>query len=128
MGVDNFAVANVGSLAPGDVAYIRVMFQVPTTPGKYFVTYRLFTPAQGKFGEKLRTTIIVKEQEEEVEEEEEEVQGEEEPFQFQAALDQLWAIGFGSYLPEDELKAILVVVEGNVQSAVDMVLATINDQ
>jgi len=161
--VDSFAVASVGSLAPGDVAYIRVMFQVPTTPGRYFVTYRLFTPEQGKFGEKLRTTIIVEEeqeivrtveeevvnqpkpaavapeyveQEEEEEEEsiesavevvEEEVQ-EEEPFQFQAALDQLWAIGFGSYLPEDELKAILVVVEGDVQSAVDMVLTTINDQ
>jgi len=155
--VDSFAVASVGSLAPGDVAYIRVMFQVPTTPGRYFVTYRLFTPEQGKFGEKLRTTIIVEEEQEIAEEEvvnqpkptavapeyveqeeeesvesavevvEEEVQ-EEEPFQFQAELDQLWAIGFGSYLPEDELKAILVVVEGDVQSAVDMVLTTINGQ
>lgn len=157
--VDSYAVVAVGSLAPGDVAYIRAMFQVPTAPGKYFLTYRLFAPEQGKFGQKLRTVIVVEEpQVEEVEEEvvsqpkpvavnednDEEEQdsiesavevveetnepeeAEVEPFQYQAELDQLQAIGFSAYLPEDELKAILVVAEGNVELAVDMVLAAVN--
>lgn len=165
--VDSYAVVGVGSLAPGDVAYIRAMFQVPTTPGKYFITYRLFAPEQGKFGQKLRTVIIVEEQQvkpaaviedndeeeedsiesavelvENDEEEEDSIESavevveetnepeevEVEPFQYQAGLDQLQAIGFFAYLPEDEIKAILVAVEGSVELAVDMVLATVNNQ
>jgi len=51
----------VGSVAPGEVTYIRAMFVVPEEAGKYNVTFRLTSPEAGKFGAPMKNTIIVEE-------------------------------------------------------------------
>merc|ERR1711936_866633 len=49
----------VGTVNPGDVAYIRAMFAVPQKPGKYKVVFRLQSPQAGKFGAPMKTFIVV---------------------------------------------------------------------
>merc|ERR1711870_226275 len=49
----------VGTVNPGDVAYIRAMFAVPQKPGKYKVVFRLQNPEAGKFGAPMKTFIVV---------------------------------------------------------------------
>merc|ERR1719461_1109489 len=58
----------VGSVAPGEVTYIRAMFAIPEQAGKYNVTFRLQSPEAGKFGAPLKTTIFVEGTEESEEE------------------------------------------------------------
>lgn len=59
MVIPGFEKVFIGALEPNDVAYIRVMLQVPMEKGDYSVTYRLRAPVTGKFGKPLRTTITV---------------------------------------------------------------------
>jgi len=60
--VEGFEKCLVASVEPNSVAYVRVMFQAPELPGKYFVKYRMCHP-NGKFGKKMVQTIIVEEPE-----------------------------------------------------------------
>merc|ERR1719273_3062614 len=59
MVIPGFEKVFIGALEPNDVAYIRVMLQVPMEKGDYSVTYRLRAPVTGKFGKPLRTMITV---------------------------------------------------------------------
>jgi len=120
----------VGTIDPQDVAYIRTMFQVPTEPGKYRVVFRLNNPEAGKFGAPMRSTIVVEKPEEIVEEESEDIpyveeepvqepEPQPEPFRFQEALNTMLAMGF----PEEDSKSVLVAVEGNIERALEILMA-----
>lgn len=55
---EGYSKVYVGPLNVGDVAYIRVMINVPEVPGSYSVGYKLIT-IDGKFGQKMRTVVNV---------------------------------------------------------------------
>merc|ERR1712100_344251 len=55
---EGYSKVYVGPLNVGDVAYIRVMINVPEVPGSYSVAYKLIT-TDGKFGQKMRTVVNV---------------------------------------------------------------------
>merc|ERR1712007_370916 len=124
----------VGSVAPGEVTYIRAMFAVPEEAGKYNVVFRLQSPEAGKFGAPMKTTVFVEATEvseeeqpqvpvyepsaplfEEVEEEEEE---EEEEFEYQEQAEQLVSMGFGL----DHIKPVLVATQGDTEQALNLLL------
>lgn len=121
---------NVGSVAPGEVTYIRAMFAIPEAPGKYTVFFRLQSPVAGKFGAPLKTTVFVEaiEQEEPVSPEpsapvvepvaEEKVQEEEEVFEYQSQAEVLQSMGFGL----EQAKSVLVATEGNTEQALNLLL------
>lgn len=121
----------VGSVAPGEVTYIRVMFVVPEEAGKYNVTFRLQSPEAGKFGAPLKTTVFVEptgdneveEQEEPcapsapaVEESVEEEQ--EEEFEYQNQAEVLQSMGFAL----EQVKPVLVATQGNTEQALNLLL------
>jgi hypothetical protein len=123
----------VGSVAPGEVTYIRAMFAVPQEAGKYNVTFRLQSPEAGKFGAPLKTTIFVdgtEESEEDsipyaepsapaVEEKQEEEVVEEEPeFVYQSQAEVLRSMGFSL----EQVKPVLVATEGNTEQALNLLL------
>merc|ERR1712117_212777 len=119
----------VGTVAPGEVTYIRAMFAIPEKAGKYKVVYRLQSPEAGKFGAPMKTFVVVEGAAEEVVEEapvaEPEPVVEPEPeavapvFEYQAQLDSLTSMGFD----EEQAKAALVVSAGNVETAVQILLS-----
>lgn len=140
------AVPVTETVNPGEVTYIRSMFNVPNVPeGTFSVVYRLCDPNGKRFGPQLRTIIDVVAKEEEVVspppvEEEEAVRAsttsletavtyeeellaevdaeEEEPaFQYAAELESLKAMGFAD---EEMLKGMLVANNGSVQQTVAM--------
>merc|ERR1719216_678102 len=141
------AVPVTETVNPGEVTYIRSMFNVPNVPeGTFSVVYRLCDPNGKRFGPQLRTIIdvVAKEEEEEVvspppvEEEEEvvrasatsletavtyeeellaEVEAEEPAFQYAAELESLKAMGFAD---EEMLKGMLVANNGSVQQTFAM--------
>jgi len=124
----------VGSVAPGEVTYIRAMFAVPEEAGKYNVVFRLQSPEAGKFGAPMKTTVFVEATEvseeeqpqvpvyepsaplfvEEAEEEEEE----EEEFEYQEQAEQLVSMGFGL----DHIKPVLVATQGDTEQALNLLL------
>lgn len=126
----------VGSVAPGEVTYIRAMFAVPEEAGKFNVTFRLSSPEAGKFGAPLKTTIIVDATEDSsdedsipyadpepsapvVEEKQEEVVEEPEPeFVYQSQAEVLQSMGF----PLEQVKPVLVATEGNTEQALNLLL------
>merc|ERR1719403_657434 len=123
----------VGSVAPGEVTYIRAMFAVPQEAGKYNVTFRLQSPEAGKFGAPLKTTIFVdgtEESEEDsipyaepsapaVEEKQEEEVVEEEPeFVYQSQAEVLQSMGFSL----EQVKPVLAATEGNTEQALNLLL------
>jgi len=62
--VPGYEVLRVDNTNPGDVAYVRTMLNVPSVAGRYVVVYRLKNSDGKKFGQKLRTIVIVEEPEE----------------------------------------------------------------
>lgn len=64
MVVPGYEVLRVDNTNPGDVAYVRTMLNIPTVAGRYVVIYRLKNADGKKFGQKLRTIVIVEEPEE----------------------------------------------------------------
>jgi len=124
----------VGSVAPGEVTYIRAMFAIPEQAGKYNVTFRLQSPEAGKFGAPLKTTIFVEGTEESEEEDsipyaepsapvvdekqEEEVVEEEPEFVYQSQAEVLQSMGF----PLAQVKPVLVATEGNTEQALNLLL------
>jgi len=121
----------VGSVAPGEITYIRAMFSVPQSAGKYKVVYRLQAPEAGKFGAPMKNFIIVESSEEPQPEpiaepepsapvvEEESFQHEEQlSFQYQEQLITLQDMGF----EVEQCKSVLIVTEGNVEAAFELLL------
>lgn len=114
----------VGSVAPGEVTYVRAMFSVPQKAGKYKVVYRLNAPDAGKFGAPMKTVIIVEgAPEPELIAEPEPVfepsaPVEEDTFQFQEQLVTLQNMGF----EEEQSKSVLIATGGNVESAFELLL------
>jgi outer membrane biosynthesis protein TonB len=124
----------VGSVAPGDVTYIRAMFAIPEEAGKYNVTFRLQSPEAGKFGAPLKTTVFVEPTETEESEEKSQVpvyepsapamveapeeEEEEEEFEYQHQAEQLVSMGFGL----DHIKPVLVATQGNTEQALNLLL------
>jgi len=124
----------VGSVAPGEVTYIRAMFAVPEQAGKYNVTFRLQSPEAGKFGAPLKTTIFVEGTEDSEEDsipyaepsapvveekQEEEVVEEQEPeFVYQSQAEVLQSMGF----PLEQVKPVLVATGGNTEQALNLLL------
>lgn len=107
----------VGSVAPGEVTYIRAMFSVPQNAGKYKVVYRLQAPEAGKFGAAMKTVIIVESSEEPkpepIAEPEPSAPVEEGSFQYQEELATLVNMGF----EQEQCKSVLIVTKGNVEAA-----------
>jgi len=109
----------VGSVAPGEVTYIRAMFSVPQSAGKYKVVYRLQAPEAGKFGAAMKTFIIVESSEEpEPEPEPSAPVEEEESFQYQEELATLMNMGF----EQEQCKSVLIVTNGKVEAAFELLL------
>jgi len=124
----------VGAVAPGEVVYIRIMLEAPTSAGKYKVIFRLNNPEAGRFGAPMKSFIVVEEPKSEIVEDEkiaaeveevyvepeveEPVEPQPEPFRFQVALDQIVSMGF----PENDTKSILVAVEGNVERTLEILM------
>lgn len=116
----------VGSVAPGEVTYIRAMFAIPEQAGKYTVTFRLQSPEAGKFGAALKTTVFVEGTEEEEEDsipyasapvvEEEE---QEEAFEYQNQAEVLQSMGFGL----EQVKSVLVATQGSTEQALNLLLS-----
>merc|ERR1711884_604980 len=50
-------VVHVGAVSPGEVAYIRAMFQAPEKPSKSKIVFRLNAPESGKFGAPMKSFI-----------------------------------------------------------------------
>merc|ERR1719384_374074 len=61
-------VVHVGAVSPGEVAYIRAMFQAPEKPCKSKIVFRLNAPESGKFGAPMKSFIRVEAPEEEEDE------------------------------------------------------------
>ena len=128
----NCRLVQVGAVAPGEVVYIRSMFEAPTKPGKYKVIFRLNNPEAGRFGAPMKSFIIVEEPKSEASDDEKialeveevyeqpipEPEPQPEPFRFQAACDQIVSMGFA----EDDTKSILIAVEGNVERALEILM------
>jgi len=123
---DSFNVM-VGSVAPGEVTYIRAMFSVPTEAGTHKVVYRLQSPEAGKFGAPMKTFITVEAAAEPAEEEEPvpepepvfaEPEPEEEVFQYPDALKLLQNMGFNV----EQSKAALVATQGDANGAIAILL------
>lgn len=127
----------VGSVAPGEVTYIRAMFAIPEEAGKYNVTFRLQSPEAGKFGAPMKTTVFVEPTETEdikeeqvpqvpcyepsapaIAEEPEEEEEEEEEFEYQTQLEQLVSMGFGL----DHIKPVLLATKGDTAQALELLL------
>merc|ERR1712157_710313 len=122
----------VGSVAPGEVTYIRAMFAVPEEAGKYNVVFRLQSPEAGKFGAPMKTTVFVEATEVSEEEQpqvpvyepsaplfvEEEEEEEEEEFEYQEQAEQLVSMGFGL----DHIKPVLVATQGDTEQALNLLL------
>lgn len=117
----------VGSVAPGEVTYIRAMFCIPTEAGKYNVLFRLQSPEAGKFGAALKTTVFVDaiEEEEPVEPVSEEpepsapvVEEVEEQFEYQNQAEVLQSMGFAL----EAVKPVLVATQGDVDQALNLLL------
>jgi len=116
----------VGSVAPGEVTYIRAMFSVPEEAGKYKVVYRLQAPDAGKFGAPMKTFITVEAEPEPVVEEEPEPEpvvapsapALEEKFEHEEQLVLLQNMGFEA----EQCKAVLISVGGNVEQAFEILL------
>jgi len=62
--VEGYEILRVDETQPGDVAYVRTMLNVPTVPGRYSVVYKFKNSDGKKFGQKLRSIVIVEEPEE----------------------------------------------------------------
>lgn len=121
---DSFNVM-VGSVAPGEVTYIRAMFSVPTEAGTHKVVYRLQSPEAGKFGAPMKTFITVEAVAEPAEEpvpepvvEEPEPSAPEEVFQFPEALKLLQNMGFNV----EQSKAALIATQGDANGAIAILL------
>jgi len=116
----------VGSVAPGEVTYIRAMFNVPTEAGTHKVVYRLQSPEAGKFGAPMKTFITVEAvaepaaepAPEPVEEPAVEDPEPEEVFQFPEALKLLQNMGFDV----EQSKAALVATQGDANGAIAILL------
>jgi len=113
----------VGSVAPGEITYIRAMFSVPQSAGKYKVVYRLQAPEAGKFGAPMKNFIIVESSEEPKPEPVAEPEPsapvvEEESFEHQQQLITLQNMGF----EVEQCKSVLIVTEGNVEAAFELLL------
>jgi len=119
-------IVHVGSVLPGEVAYIRSMFQVPETEGKCKAVFRLSAPEAGKFGQPMKSVVIVEATQSAQDDdavpaviEEEPVQEvAEEVFEYQAGLDTLKSMGFS----EEMSKSVLIAVEGDVRGALEMLM------
>lgn len=55
---DNFEVLYIDNTPANGAAYVNLMINVPTVPGRYVVVYRLMMNGK-RFGQKLRSVIIV---------------------------------------------------------------------
>jgi len=124
----------VGTVAPGEVTYIRAMFAIPEKAGKYKVVYRLQSPEAGKFGAAMKTFVVVEgaEEPEVVPEPEPQVvvpEPEPEPvvpsapveeptFEFEAQLTILTNMGFNA----EQAKTALVATAGNIDGAFELLL------
>merc|ERR1712173_214366 len=123
----------VGSVAPGEVTYIRAMFAIPSEAGEYNVVFRLQAPDAGKFGAPMKTKVFVEKDVEVSEDESEEPEPsapvqefkeepvpepEEEPFIHQPGLESIVLMGFS---PE-QAKNVLIATEGNVEAALNLLL------
>jgi len=141
--VEGYEILRVDETQPGDVAYVRTMLNVPTVPGRYSVVYKFKNSDGKKFGQKLRSIVIVEEPEEdsdvpelaednqsiasaveEMPELEQPVQEEPEPvkedFVYAQQLTQLRGMGFDD---TDMMKAVLVSVDGDVGRALNALLS-----
>jgi len=122
----------VGTVAPGEVTYIRAMFAIPEKAGKFKVVYRLQSPEAGKFGAPMKTFVVVEgaEEREVVEEPEPEIvvpEPEPEPvpsapveptFEFEAQLTTLTSMGFNA----EQARTALVATAGNIENAFELLL------
>lgn len=120
----------VGTVNPGDVAYIRAMFAVPQKPGKYKVVFRLQSPEAGKFGAPMKTFIVVEGIAEPAPEpvlfpvvaepvpEPSAPAPVEEVFEFAVQLTTLENMGFDT----EQAKAVLVITGGDVNVALGHLL------
>jgi len=116
----------VGSVAPGEVTYIRAMLTVPEKAGKHKVVYRLQAPDAGKFGSPMKTFITVEgapEPEPVIEEVSEPepsapVMEEDEKFEHEEQLVLLQNMGFGA----EQSRVVLISVGGNVEQAFEILL------
>lgn len=120
----------VGSVAPGEVTYIRAMFAVPEKVGKHKVVFRLQAPDAGKFGAPMKTFITVEgspesEPEPVIEDVPEEpepsapmLEEQDEKFEHEEQLVLLQNMGFEA----EQSKAVLISVGGNVEQAFEILL------
>merc|ERR1719291_606564 len=140
--VEGYEILRVDETQPGDVAYVRTMLNVPTIAGRYHICYKFKNPDGKKFGQKLRSIVIVEEPEEdsdvpelaednesiasaveEMPELEPPVQEPEpvrEDFVYAQQLTQLSGMGFDD---TDMMKAVLVSVDGDVGRALNALLS-----
>jgi len=139
--VEGYEILRVDETQPGDVAYVRTMLNIPKVPGRYCVVYKFKNADGKKFGQKLRSIVIVEEPEEdsdvpelaednqsiasaveEMPELEPPVQ-EVEPvkdFVHAQQLTQLSGMGFEDI---EMMKAVLVSVDGDVGRALNALLS-----
>lgn len=140
--VEGYEILRVDETQPGDVAYVRTMLNVPTVAGRYHVCYKFKNPDGKKFGQKLRSIVIVEEPEEDsdvpelaednqsiasaVEEMPEldppvqEPEPVKEDFVHAQQLTQLRGMGFED---DDMMKAVLVSVDGDLGRALNALLS-----
>lgn len=129
---DSFNVM-VGTVQPGEVTYIRAMFNIPQEAGTYKVVFRLQAPEAGKFGAPMKTFVSVEPAEEAEEsfiepepvsepepviEEPEPSAPEEAVFQFAEELKCLQSMGFDI----EQGKTALIATEGDLNGAIAILL------
>lgn len=140
--VEGYEILRVDETQPGDVAYVRTMLNVPNVSGRYHICYKFKNPDGKKFGQKLRSIVIVEEPEEdsdvselaednesiasaveempELEPPVQEPEPVKEDFVYAQQLTQLSGMGFDD---TDMMKAVLVSVDGDVGRALNALLS-----